>query len=198
MAYFTMLPDGTTGTNEWHNSDAGENEDTLVQSDDGASSYIYEQARANQEITFTMADPSVAEENIDFDETVTVTPYMNADYTFVNGTYPDDDTAYGGAPHTYSYLKIQLTGTGILVGASSKTLTTEDGSYPAYSGFASTQKAIFTDWDYAGLQNCQVKLEHTSRPLRFRPIRVTYVYINVDYTPTVAEADNATFFGTNF
>ena len=188
-----MLPDGTTGTNEWHKSDAGENEDTLVQSDDGASSYIYEQASANQEITFTMADPSVAEGDIDFDETVTVTPYMHADYTFVGGTD-------SGAPHTYDYLKIQLTGTGITIGASSKTLTTEDGSYPAYSGLASTQKAMLTDWDYAGLQNCQVKLENTSRPLRFHPIRVSYVFIRVDYTPAAVAvaADNATFFGANF
>ena len=190
MATLTMLPDGTTGTNEWHKSDAGETEEALVQSDDGASSYIYEQATSNQEITFTMANPSVAEEDIDFDETVTVTPYMHADYTFVGGT----DL---GAPHTYSYLKIQITGTGILIAASSKTLTTEDGSYPSYSGLSSTQKAVFTDWDYAGLQNCQVKLENTTRPRRFHSIRVSYVCIKVDYTEVVT-ADNATFFGTNF
>jgi len=194
MASFIMLPDGVDAgePNEWHKSDIGETEETLVQSDDGATSYIYEQASANQEITFTMADPSVAEGDIDFNETVTVTPYMHADYTFVGGT----DI---GAPHTYTYLKIQLTGTGLSIAASSETLTTEDGSYPAYSGFASTQKAILTDWDYEGLQNCQVKLENTSRPRRFHPIRVTYVYIIVDYTEaTVAAVDNAPFFGTNF
>ena len=191
MAFFIMLPDGIDGPNEWTRSGAGTFE-SHVQSDDGATSYIYEQASANQEITFTMANPSVAEEDIDFDETVTVTPYMWADYTFVGGT----DL---GAPHTYSYLKIQITGTGILIAASSKTLTTEDGSYPSYSGLASTEKAILTDWDYAGLQNCQVKLENTSRPRRFHSIRVTYAYIEVDYTEAaVAVADNATFFGANF
>jgi hypothetical protein len=186
-----MLPDGTTGTNEWHKSDVGETEEALVQSDDGASSYIYEQASAYQEITFTMADPSVAEEDIDFNEDVTVTPYMHADYTFVGFG------ADSGAPHTYTYLKIQLTGTDIFLGAFSRTLTTEDGSYPAYSGGTGTDMAIFTPWTYAGLQNCQVKLENTSRPARFHPIRVTYVYIEVDYTPAVS-ADNATFFGANF
>ena len=189
MASFIMLPDGTTGTNEWLTTGAADPE-TATQSDDGATSYIYEQASANQEITFTMADPSVAEAGIDFDETVTVTPIMKADYTFVGGT----DL---GAPHTYTYLKIQLTGTDIMIGASSKTLTTEDGSYPSYSGLSSTQKAVFTDWDYAGLQNCQVKLENTTRPRRFHSIRVTYVCIKVDYTEVVT-ADNATFFGTNF
>ena len=186
-----MLPEDTTGTNEWHNFGGADFQDS-VQANDGATSYVYEQASANQEITFTMANPSVAEEDIDFDETVTVTPYMHADYTFVGGT----DL---GAPHTYSYLKIQITGTGILIAASSKTLTTEDGSYPSYSGLASTEKAILTDWDYEGLQNCQVKLENTTRPRRFHPIRVTYVYIIVDYTEaTVAAVDNAPFFGTNF
>ena len=191
MAFFIMLPDGIDGPNEWTRSGAGTFE-SHVQSDDGATSYIYEQASANQEITFTIANPSVAEENIDFDEDVTVTPYMNADYTFVGGT----DI---GAPHTYSSLKIQLTGTGISIGPSSKTLTTEDGSYPSYSGLSSTEKAILTDWDYIGLRNCQVKLENTSRPLRFHPIRVTYVFVRVDYTEAVtAAADNATFFGANF
>ena len=192
MAFFLMTPDGTTGTNEWHKSDAGETEETLVQSDDGASSYIYEQATANQEITFTMANPSVAEANIDFDEDVTVQAHMKADYTFA-GVGSDL-----GAPHTYLYLNIKITGTGISLGAASKTLTTEDGSYPLYAGNSHTNKAISTDWDYAGLQNCQVKLENTSRPLRFHPIRVTYVFIRVDYTAAEVVADNVTFFGANF
>ena len=190
MANFTILPDGVTGTNEWHAS-SGSDFAALVDSDDGGSSYIYEQARPDQEITFTMADPSVTEASIDFDETVTVQAYMKADYTFVGGT----DL---GAPHTYTYLKIQLTGTGIVLGASSKTLTTEDGSYPLYSGIAYNGKAIGQDWDYAGLQNCQVKLENTSRPARFHPIRVSYVYIKVTYTEVAAVTDNATFFGANF
>jgi len=192
MATLTMLPDGTTGTNEWHKSDAGETEEALVQSDDGASSYIYEQATSNQEITFTMANPSVAEAGIDFNEDVTVQAFMKADYTFVGGTD-------FGAPHTYDYLKIQITGTGIVLGAQSKTLTTEDGSYPLYSGTATTFKSIGNTWDYEGLQNCQVKLENTSRPLRFHPIRVSYVYIKVMYSSRSVEvANNAPFFGANF
>ena len=189
MASFNMLPDGVTGTNDWTNS-GGASFEASCAADDGATSYIYEQASANNEITFTMADPSVAEASIDFDETVTVQAYMKADYTFVGGT----DL---GAPHTYTYLNIQLTGTGISLGAASKTLTTEDGSYPVYGGLATAFKSVGTDWDYAGLQNCQVKLENTSRPLRFHPIRVSYVYVKVSYT-AIAVTTNATFFGANF
>jgi len=191
MATFTMLPDGVTGTNEWTNSGGASFEESCA-ADDGASSYIYEQASAYNEITLTMANPSVAEANIDFDEDVTVTAYMKADYTFVGGTD-------FGAPHTYTYLNIQLTGTGISLSADSITLTTEDGSYPQYSGTSTIAKSLGTTWDYAGLQNCQVKLENTSRPKRFHPIRVSYVYIIVDYTEAaVVAADNATFFGANF
>ena len=189
MANFTMLPDGTTGTNEWTNS-GGASFEASCAADDGATSYIYEQVSANNEITFTMANPSVAEASIDFDEDVTVQAFMKADYTFVGGTD-------FGAPHTYDYLKIQITGTDISLSAQSKTLTTEDGSYPLYSGLAFGFKSVGTDWDYAGLQNCQVKLENTSRPARFHPIRVSYVYIKVTYTEA-AVADNATFFGANF
>jgi hypothetical protein len=193
MAYFIMLPDGVDAgePNEWHNY-GGASFEASVQSNDGATSYIYEQAAPNQEITFTLANPSVAEEDIDFDEDVTVRAHMNADYTFVGGTD-------GGAPHTYSHLNIQLTGTGISIVATAKTLTTEDGSYPQYSGASATNKAFLTPWDYGGLENCQIKLENTSRPARFHPIRVTHVYVRVDYTAAVvAVTDNATFFGANF
>ena len=189
MATFTMLPDGVTGTNEWTNS-GGASHEASCASDDGASSYIYEQASANNEITLTMANPSVAEANIDFDEDVTVTAYMKADYTYVGG----GDL---GAPHVYDFLKIQITGTDINIAAASKTLTTEDGSYPLYSGTSTTTKSFGNVWDYDGLENCQVKLENTSRPRRFHPIRVSYVYIEVTYTAIVS-ADNATFFGANF
>ena len=186
-----MLPDGVDSgqPNEWTAS-SGSDFAALTASDDGASSYIYEQAGANNEITFTMANPAILEAVIDFDEDVTVVPYMKADYTFVGGT----DL---GAPHTYNFLKIRLTGTGILLPALSKTLTTEDGSYPTYSGTSTTTKSFGNVWDYAGLENCQVKLENTSRPRRFHPIRVSYVYIEVTYTGK-AVADNATFFGANF
>ena len=191
MATFIMLPDGVDSgqPNEWTAS-SGSDFAALTASDDGASSYIYEQASANNEITFTMANPSVAEAAIDFDEDVTVVPYMKTDFTFVGITD-------FGAPHTYNYLNIQVTGTGISNALAAKTLTTEDGSYPSYSGTSSTTQSLGSDWDYEGLQNCQVKLENTSRPRRFHAIRVSYVYIEVTYTAIVS-ADNATFFGANF
>ena len=190
MAQFIMLPSGTTGTNEWHESAIGQGYETLVQSDDGGTSYIYEQASANQEITFDTANPSVAEADIDFDEQITVQAHMKADYTFV-GLGADL-----GAPHTFNYLQIGVTGSGISLAVSSKTITTEDASYLLYSGLSAAGPTLISDWSYAALENCQIKLENTSRPRRFHSLRVTYAYITVDYTS--AATDNATFFGANF
>jgi len=183
MPNLLMLPDGTTGTNEWSKSDAGETEESLVQSDDDDTSFVYE-TRRGHEITFTMADPGVAEAAIDFDEDVTVRASIAAHY-------------YNGGAGTVD-MTIQITGTGITLGASTQTITVDD-TYPVYHGSATTNKAIGTAWDYAGLQNCQVKLDCTGVPARFTALRVSYVYIRVDYTAAVsAAADNATFFGANF
>ena len=180
MATFFMLPDNTTGTNEWTNS-GGASYHESVQSDDDDTSFVYE-TRSGHEITFTMADPGVAEATIDFDEDVTVRPIMTAHY-------------YNGGAGTVD-MTIKLTGTDIILGVTTRTITVND-TYPSYTGAATTVKSIGTAWDYAGLQNCQVKLDCTGVPARFTALRVSYVYIKVDYTEA-AVADNATFFGANF
>jgi hypothetical protein len=180
MAYFTILPDDTTGTNEWTNFGAVLHEE-CVQTDDDDTTYVYE-TRQGHEITFTMADPSVAEGGIDFGETVTVTPYITAHYEGGSGTVE---------------MTIQITGTGITL-ANAIVNVAVDSSYPTYSGNASIIKSFGTVWDYAGLQNCQMKLDCTGRPDRFSNLRVSYVFIRVDYTAAAVSADNATFFGANF
>ena len=181
MAFFLMLPDNTTGTNEWQTTGAADPE-TATQSDDDDTSFIYE-TREGHEITLTMANPSVAEAGIDFDEDVTVRPAATAHYEGGSGTVDMD---------------IQLTGTGITLAATTVNVAV-DSSYPIYNGGATTIKSFLTDWDYAGLENCQVKLECTGRPDRFSYLRVSYVYIRVDYTAAVVAVEhNATFFGANF
>ena len=40
MAFILLLPDGTTGTNEWANSGGSSHEES-VQSDDDDTSYVY-------------------------------------------------------------------------------------------------------------------------------------------------------------
>ena len=180
MAFFFMLPDNTTGTNEWSNT-GGASYHESVQSDDDDTSFIYE-TREGHEITLTMANPGVVEAGIDFDEDVTVRPSVTAHYQGGSGTVD---------------LDMQVTGTGISLTASTVNVAV-DSSYPVYSGTASTFKSLGTDWDYTGLENCQVRLECTSRPDRFSALRVSYVYVRVDYTAVAAVTDNAIFFGANF
>tara|TARA_R100000008_G_scaffold15710_1_gene7675 strand:- start:1783 stop:2322 length:540 start_codon:yes stop_codon:yes gene_type:complete len=179
MANFILLPDGTTGTNNWSCSTGSDFVDLVDEDDD--STYVWETLQ-NGEITYTLANPSVAESGIDFGEDVTVTPRVHAHYT---GT--------GSVNMT-----IQLTGTGILRVAS--TVAVDNSAYPAYSGSATTLKSPGTAWDYTGLENVQIKIKCTGRPARFKYLRVAYMYLDVDYTEAavVATTDNSVFFGTNF
>ena len=78
MATFLLLPDGTTGTNQWANSGGSSHEES-VQSDDDDTSYVYEISQSH-EITFTMANPSVSEAAIDFDGSISVQLFMHAYY----------------------------------------------------------------------------------------------------------------------
>ena len=149
MAQFTLLPDGTTGTNNWECSTGSDFVDLVDEDDD--STYIYETA-FNGQITYTFANPSVAESDIDFDEDVTVSAFAHAHYTDLGS---------------------------------------------AYSGTSGTVKSVGPDWDYTGLENLQMTLKCTGRPVRFSYLRVSYIFFTVDYTEA-AVADNAIFFGSNF
>tara|TARA_R110002020_G_scaffold451445_1_gene665418 strand:+ start:631 stop:912 length:282 start_codon:yes stop_codon:yes gene_type:complete len=93
-------------------------------------------------------------------------------------------------------LGIETKGTGITLPGVMQAV--DDSAYPAYAGQSSTFKSPGNDWDYAGLQNLQMKLQLTSRAARFNYLRVSYVFFQVDYTEKVAVTDNATFFGANF
>ena len=177
MAVITLLPTGVTGTNNWACSTGSDFVDLVDEDDD--STYIFELSK-NHEINYTFADPAVAEGDMDFDEDVTVTAYANAHYTDTGGTVA---------------MSIRTNGTGISLAA--VTVTVDDSAYPPHAGISGTSKAIGSTWDYAGLQNLQMKLKCTGRPARFNYLRVSYVFFRVDYTAAVA-ADNATFFGANF
>tara|TARA_Y100000034_G_C6752695_1_gene334742 strand:+ start:139 stop:681 length:543 start_codon:yes stop_codon:yes gene_type:complete len=180
MAYFLMLPDGTTGTNEWQTNGAATPQ-AAVTSDDDQTSYIYE-TRQGHEITLTMANPGVAEETIDFDEDISLRAFTTAHYDHGSGTVDMD---------------IQVTGTGIMLAAATVNVAV-DNSYPSYVGLTNMYKSLGSDWDYTALENSQIYLECTSRPDRFSSLRVSYAFIRVDYTAIVVAADNATFFGANF
>ena len=179
MAEVTLLPDGTTAFNNWQCSTGSDFVDLVDEDDD--STYIYETA-LNGEITYTFANPSVAESDIDFNENVTVSAFAHAHYTDTSGS-----------------VNMQITTTGLGISIPGVTVAVDDSAYPAYSGASGTVKSMGTDWDYTGLENIQMKLKCTGRPARFKYLRVSYVFFRVNYTEAeVAVTHNSTFFGANF
>ena len=176
MAIITLLPTGTTGTNNWTCSTGSDFVDLVDEDDD--STYIHE-VSVNGEINYTFADPSVHVSLIDFNKNVTVSAFAHAHYTNTSG---DVD------------LQITTNGTGISL--SGVTVAVDDSTYPVYAGQSGIIKSFGTTWDYAGLENLQMKLKCTGRPARFHYLRVSYIYFKIEYT--IASEDSATFFGANF
>jgi hypothetical protein len=182
MATFIMLPDGVTGTNNWQNYGGATADYTLVDDDTFVTSYIYE-TRVNGEVTFTMADPSVAEEDIDTINHVTIK--LKAHYTNTTGQSP---------PETKTLDVQQASG---IYTQPSDTHTVTNSVYPLYTGASAQYWHHTAAWTYASLGDLQVELKLTQGARRFEYLRVSYIYAEVDYDPAVA-ADNATFFGANF
>ena len=84
MATFKLLPDGTTGTNEWQapahgiSTCAASNIDT----NNGDTDYCGESTHSH-EVTFTMANPSLS--SADIDSITSVQIIMSAAYTLSSG-----------------------------------------------------------------------------------------------------------------
>ena len=181
MATFIMLPDGVFGTNNWQNYGGGTADHTLVDDDTFVNSYIYE-TRINGVVTFTMADPSVAEGDIDTINHVTVK--LKAHYTNTTGQDPPEtktlDVKQGSGIYTLP----------------PDTHTVTNFVYPLYTGASRQYWHHNVAWTYASLGDLQVELKLTQGARRFEYLRVSYIYAEVDYDRVVA--DNATFFGANF
>ena len=177
-----MLPDGVTGTNNWQNYGGGTADHTLVDDDTFVNSYIYE-TWINGVVTFTMADPSVAEGDIDTINHVTVK--LKAHYT--NSTLQ--------SPPEAKTLDVKQ-GSGIYT-SPADTHTVTSSIYPLYTGASRQYWHHTSDWTYSALQGLFVNLKLTQGARRFEYLRVSYIYAEVDYDEVVV-ADNATFFGANF
>ena len=157
-----LLPDGTTGTNDWTYS-GGSSIDNAVTSDDGASSYAREGSN-NAQVTFTLADPSVDEDDIDSITSVQI--ILKANYT-----HPSAGATVG--------LRAQQTGTGIFNGVDNFDVA-GGAPYNAYTGTARTTSAL-ADWTYTNLENLRIKLLTTSAPASRTELRVSYLYALVTY-----------------
>ena len=182
MATFIMLPDGVTGTNDWQNYGGGTADHTMVDDDTFVSSYVYE-TRINGVVTFTMADPSVAEGDIDTINHVTVK--LKAHYTNTTGQSPPETKTLDVTQHSETYQGL------------ADTHTVTASIYPLYTGASRPYHHHSTDWTYSALGDLEVNLKLTQGARRHEYLRVSYIYAEVDYDPAVV-VDNATFFGANF
>jgi len=177
MATFIMLPDGVTDTNNWKNwcsspnlNFCGAADHTLVDDDTAINSYIHETLN-NQVVTFTMADPSVVEGDIDTINSVTVKIKAQYDQSSVTKD-----------------LKVEQTGGSISNGSDTHTL--DDSAFPLYTGTAEQYSTGTTAWEYSDLEDLQVKLTTIDRANRFYYYKVSYIYAEVDYVVAAAGYGN--------
>ena len=175
MATFNMLPDGTTGTNQW-TAGGTYSSHYAVNVDDSDTGYIYE-TTSGHEITFTMADPSVSESDIATINSVKI--ILKARYT--NSSFSTRVLAYQGD------------------GSSESAFDTHNiaaGSYATYNGAARSTAPDGGSWTYTDLENLQVRLDKILSTAMRTQVRVTYLYAEVDYdaaagyTPNVSGTDN--------
>ena len=164
MATFIMLPDGVTGTNQWQKGPgggtcAGEN----VDNDNDDTEYCYELSN-NEEVTFTLADPGVAEAAIDSITSVQIK--FKARYT---------------APSGNVTMRSYQTGTGILNGLDSHTIGF-DPSFTLYSGTVRNGPSLLpSSWSYSYIENLRINLLMTANAASRTMLSVSYLYALVTY-----------------
>ena len=159
MATMILLPDGVTGTNNWSYSGGSSYHDSV--DEDDASSYVKENTD-NAQITFTMANPSVAESAIDSITSVQI--IAKSVYTALSGTMT---------------WRAYQTGPGILNG--NDNFSTPSGPVAGTNTGTAREDAALSGWSYTNLENLRIKLLTTMSAAKFASLRVGYLYALVTY-----------------
>ena len=184
MATFIMIPNGTA-TISWDSSDGITPSYGHVDNDNGDTQYLYS-ATGGERIIVNLQSPSDAGVDAgDVDTINTVTLKFSGKKTF------------SGAGQV-AVLQIGTAGDSTVISNGTNTITLPGaGSYATYSGTAETTSDGSDDWVYDDLAGLQLRVNQFRNP-RFGQNRISYLYAEVDYTPTTVVTDNATFFGANF
>ena len=182
MATFIMLPDGDV-ISEWDASGGGTSSYTDVDNDNGDTEYAASNTHGER-LQVTLAAPSVAEEDIDTVDTVTI--MASAAYTHSSGSSLVDFYQLGTAADSSA-----------ISNGSDRITVTSGGSYATYSGTAETTSDGSDVWVYGDLAGLQIRLVKFRNDRPGTETRVSYLYAEVAYTPA-AVTDNAIFFGANF
>ena len=178
MATMILLPDAT-GAVSFHWIPVGESNHHLCLDDDNDGTSYSKCNDDTAEMIIEYANPSVAEAEIDFDETVSV--------RFISS---------GKAVHRTnpSYVVIEYEG---LSGISSETCSYDAHrtNYETINGTAQTTYDGSNPWDYSKLEDLELKCTK----LGTVEVYLSYLAIEVTYTEAgAAVEDSATFFGANF
>ena len=168
MPTFNLLPDGTTGTNQWQNPANGTCAASNVDADNGDTDYCYEVGHS-QEITFTMANPSVVESDIDSITSVKI--YISSAYTHGVGNTTRILIYQTGGSISNGFTAVNVDG---------------GGAYATYSGTAETTSDGSTAWTYSDLEDLQVKLDKIVNTASRTMVRVSYLYAEVSYVAAAA------------
>ena len=183
MATFIMLPNATVGTSDFTGNGGSSAVYSDVDNDNGATQYA-QAASANDTMTFELASPSVAEEDIESIDSVQVKASVDK-FGLGNGQ-----------------MKLSMLGTdadGATISNGTNTIAVPfSGGYANYSGAAETTPNS-GDWVYGDLAGLQIKAINTYNYRGISRLRISYFYAEVTYTEAAADVtDNATFFGANF
>ena len=182
MPHLTLVPTSTVGTPQWSYTGGSSFIDSVDEDDD--STYIYE-ITLNHFVSLVITDPTVSESEIDFDATLSVTPFIYAHHTGTGSANLEADII--GGP-----------GSAIALAADTISVA-NDSSFPLYTGTSHQEMASGTDWTYTELENMILKLTLKTRLARFRAVRVSYAALRLSYTAaTTGVVHNSIFFGTNF
>jgi len=180
MATFIMLPDGDA-IQEWDASGGGTSSYTDVDNDNGDTEYAFSNTTGERMVVDLVPSP-VASGDVDTINSVTIKASVKK---YSLGT---------------AYVILRQSGTAAdssAIDNGPDTLALNIGSYTTVSGPAEPRSDGLNLWDYGDLAGLQLRVNQ-HRNLRFGHNRISYLYAEVDYTPAVVTADNATFFGANF
>ena len=180
MATFIMLPDGDV-LQQWDSSGGGTSSYTDVDNDNGDTQYAFSNTTAERMVV-DLAAPSVASGDVETVNSVTIKASVRK---YSIGT---------------AYVIFQQIGTaadsGSISNGSDTITVASSASYNTISGTGqTTSDGSSDDWEYGDLAGLQIRVDKF-RNDRFGELRISYLYVEVDYTAVAA--DNATFFGANF
>ena len=172
-----LLPDATGSTSiHWITVGVGLTDpDEALVNDNGNGSYV----KCDNNLAYMVieyADPSVAEADIDFNETVSVRFLSSgkAIHRLSSSVVSIDYQVPSGNPAQLCSYDAHRT------------------NYETINGIARTTKDGTHDWDYAALQSLEMIC------IKNGTVEVYLSYLALEVTYTEAVTTNATFFGANF